>query len=83
MEFTVSADHRVKMKGCEKIKIQRPCQRTEKAVEHEGQGNTNSSRCARNCPQELEELEISGRIGTIQTTAFLRSTRILRRVLDT
>ena len=31
--------------------------------------------------QRLEELEITGQVNTIQTTALLRSTRILRRVL--
>ena len=33
--------------------------------------------------QELDDLDISGRVDTIQTTALLRSARILRRVLDT
>ena len=33
--------------------------------------------------RRLEELEIGGRIETIQTTVLLRSTRILRRVLET
>ena len=33
--------------------------------------------------QGLEDLEIKGRVETIQTTAFLRSVRILRRVLET
>ena len=33
--------------------------------------------------RSLEELEIRGRIETIQTTALLRSARILRRVLET
>ena len=33
--------------------------------------------------QELEDLEIRERVETIQTTAFLRSSRILRRVLET
>ena len=33
--------------------------------------------------QELEDLEIRGRVETIQTTAFLRSARILRSVLGT
>ena len=32
--------------------------------------------------QGLEDLEIKGRVESIQTTAFLRSARILRRVLD-
>ena len=31
----------------------------------------------------LEELEVGGRVETIQTTAFLRTARILRRVLET
>ena len=31
----------------------------------------------------LEELEIGGRVKTIQTTALLRPARILRRVLET
>ena len=31
----------------------------------------------------LEDLEITGRVETIQTTALLRSARIPRRVLDT
>ena len=33
--------------------------------------------------QRLEDLEKTGRVETIQTTALLRSTRILRRVLET
>ena len=33
--------------------------------------------------RRLEELEIGGRIETIQTTTLLRSSRILRRVLET
>ena len=31
----------------------------------------------------VEDLEIGGRVETIQTTALLRTARILRRVLDT
>ena len=33
--------------------------------------------------QGLDDLEIRGQVKTIQTTALLRSTRILRRVLET
>ena len=33
--------------------------------------------------KEQEELEIRGQVETIQTTALLRSARILRRVLET
>ena len=31
----------------------------------------------------LEDLEVGGRVETIQTTALLKTARILRRVLDT
>ena len=31
----------------------------------------------------LEDLEVSGQVETIQTTALLRTARILRRVLET
>ena len=31
----------------------------------------------------LKDLEIRGRVETIQTTAFLRTARVLRRVLET
>ena len=30
----------------------------------------------------LQDIEISGRVGTIQTAVFLRSVRILRKVLE-
>ena len=33
--------------------------------------------------KSLEDLEIRGRVETIQTTALLRTARILRRVLET
>ena len=33
--------------------------------------------------KRLEDLEVGGRVETIQTTTFLRMARILRRVLET
>ena len=33
--------------------------------------------------KELEDLKVGGRVETIQTTALLRTARILRRVLET
>ena len=33
--------------------------------------------------KELDDLKISGQMETMQTTALLRSTRILRKVLET
>ena len=38
---------------------------------------------AKGLVQGQEDLEIRGQVETIQTTAFLRSARILRRVLET
>ena len=38
---------------------------------------------SRGLVQGLEDLEIGGRVETIQNKAFFRSSRILRRVLDT
>ena len=33
--------------------------------------------------KDLEDLEVGGRVETIQTTALLRTARILRRLLET
>ena len=33
--------------------------------------------------KSLEDMEVGGRVETIQTTEFLRTARILRRVLET
>ena len=56
-------------------------------MEHEGDGDTNCNWCTWNNPQvlvkELEDLEIRGLMETIQTITLSRSTRILRRVLET
>ena len=55
-------------------------------MEHEGDGDTSCYWCTGNSPKgllkELEDLEIRRQEDTIQTTALLRSTRILRRVLE-
>ena len=60
-----------------------PCQRAEKAVGPVDDGDPNRNWYAKNSALEqwLEELEIRGRTGTIQTTALLRSARTHRRIL--
>ena len=67
-------------------KILKLCQRTKKTVEHEDDSHSNCSGCHQNSLQklekELEELEIKGKMETIQSTALLRLARILRRVLE-
>ena len=72
MDFAIQADHKVKIKDGVKIEKYLDLGREQKTVEHESDGDTNWSWCARNNPQKpgkrLEELEIGGRIKTIQTT---------------
>ena len=59
--------------------VLRPCQRTEKVVENEGDSNPNCIWRTWNDPQRrMEGLKIGGRIETIKTTTLLRSARIIR-----
>ena len=55
-----------------------PCQRTEKAVEHKGDSDTNSRWRTWNCLKGLEIRERIQTIQTIQTKGLLKSARILR-----
>ena len=56
-------------------------------MEYEGDCDTNNNFVLGTIPkglvERLEELVIRGRVETIQTTALLRSARIMRRVLET
>ena len=56
-------------------------------MEHEGDNNTNRDWCFgtvnKGLLKGLEDLEVGGRVETIQTPALLRTARILRRVLET
>ena len=56
-------------------------------MEHEGDNYTNCdfafSTVTKELIKGLEDLEVGGRVETIQATALLRTARILRRVLDT
>ena len=85
-ELCRRADHRVKLKGCEKrdkyLEHVRELKKR-KTMECESDGDTNCNWWAWNNLQELEYLEIRGQVKIIQTTALLRSARILRRVLET
>ena len=88
VDFDVSADHKVKIKeNGKKWQIFRSCQGTKKAMEHEDGGDIYCNWYTWNIPKGLvrgvEELEFGGQAEIIQTTALLRSARILRRVLET
>ena len=87
VDFAVLADHRVKLKESEKKGKYLNLARNGKTMEYESDVYTNCNWClgtvTKGLIQGLEDLEITGRVGTIQTTALLRSSRILRRVLET
>ena len=88
MDFAVPADHRVKLKESEKRD-----KYLDLARELKNYGTNKWHWCqfliyalgtvTRRLVQGLEDLEIRGRGETIQTTALLRSTKILRRLLET
>ena len=53
-------------------------------MEHEGDNYTNSDwYLTKGLLKGLEDLEVEGRVETMQTTALLRMARILRRALET
>ena len=83
IDFAVSVDLRVKLKECKK----RPCLGIEKIWNMKvtiipiviGALGT----VTKGLVHGLEDLEITGRVETVQTTKLLRSARILKRDLET
>ena len=83
-----SADHRIKLKECEKkdksldlareLKKRWNMQVTIIPIVIGAFGTV-----TKGLLKGLEDLEVGGRVGTIQTTALLRTARILRRLLET
>ena len=89
MDFAVPADHRVKLKESEKRDNNRDLLKnyppTKKKNETKKQQKLWKVKLivigalgtvTKGLVQGLEDLEITGRVGTIQTTALLRSARI-------
>ena len=86
VNFAVRADHKINLKECEK---------KDKYLDRELKKLWNMKVtivpiviCAfgtitKGLLKGLEDLEVGGRVETIQTTASLRTTRILRQVLET
>ena len=88
VDFTVPADHRIKLKECEKRDKYFDLARELKKLWSRqvtiipiviGAFGT----VAKGLLKGLKDLEVGGRVETIQTTALLRMARILRRVLET
>ena len=88
VDITVPADHRIKMNECEKKDKYLDLARELKKLWNMkvtiipiviGVFGTVTKRLLKG----LEDLEVGGRVETIQTTTFLRTARIVRRVLET
>ena len=88
MDITIPAHHRIKPKECEKknkyIDLARDLKKlwnmkmTIIPIGIEAFGTV-----IKGLLKGLEDLEVGGRVETIQTTILLRTARILRRVLET
>ena len=88
VDFAVPADHRIKLKECEKKDKYLDLARELKKLWNMqvtiipiviGAFRT----VTKGLLKGREDLEVGGRVETIQTTALLRTARILRRVLET
>ena len=88
VDFAVPADHRLKLKECEKKDKYLDLARELKKLWNMqvtmipiviGAFGT----VTKGLLKELENLEVAGRVETIQTTTLLRTAKILRRVLET
>ena len=84
----LSVDHRIKLKECEKrdkyLELARELEKLWKMkvtiipIVSGGFGTV-----TKGLLKGLEDLEVGGRVETIQTTALLKTVKILRRVLET
>ena len=83
--FAIPADHRIKLKECEKrykyLDLARELKKNYGTIIPIviGAFGTVTKRLLKG----LEDLEVGDRVETIQTTALLKTARILRRVLET
>ena len=88
VDFAVQADHRVKLKECEKKNKYLDLARELKRLWNMTVTIILTVIGAfgivtKGLLKGLEDLEVGGRVETIQTTTLLRTARILRRVLET
>ena len=87
VDFAVPAYHRIKLKECEKDKYLDLARELKKQLNMKVTLITSVigaiGTITKGLLKELEDFEVGGRVETIQTTALLRTARILRRVLMT
>ena len=89
VDFAVPADHRIKLKECEKknkyldltTELEKKLWNMQVTIIPIVIGAFGT--VTKGLLKGLEDLEVGGRVETIQTTALLRMARILRRVLET
>ena len=89
VDFAVSADHRINLKECEKKykyldlagELKKKLWDMQVIIIPIVIGAFGT--VTKGLLKGLEDLEVGGRVETIQTTALLRTVRILRRVLET
>ena len=92
LDFAVPADHRIKLKECEKKDKNMYLARELKKKKKQQQRNMKLTiipivisvfgRLTKELLKGLGDLDVGGRVETIETTALLRTARILRRVLE-
>ena len=85
VDFAVSADHRINLKECEKkdkyLDLARELGNMKVTIMPIVIGALGT--ISKGLLKGLEDLEVGGRVDIIQTTALLRTVRILTRVLET
>ena len=87
VDFAVPADHRIKLKECEKkekyLDLARELKKKLWNMKVTIIPIVIGAFGTKGLLKGLMDLEVDGRVETIQTTALLRTARILRRVLGT
>ena len=88
VDFAIPADHRIKRRECEKkdkyLELARELKKLwDMKVTIISIVTGALGTLTKGLLKGLDDLEVGGRVETIQTTAFLRTDRILRRVLET
>ena len=88
VDFAVPADHSIKLKECKKknkyLDLARELKKlwnTKVRIVQIAIGAFGT--VTKGLLKDLEDLEVSWRVETIQTTALLKTSRILRRILET
>ena len=87
VDFAVPADHRIKLKECEKkdkyLDLARELKKKNYGTWRWRLYQSWFGIVTKGLLKWLDDLEVGGRVETIQTTALLRTARILGRVLET